>query len=302
MLKVFEYVAIIAAILFVVAVIGLIVMYSLQPSEEPKDQQHTKEHQAASNESEGGKSFWQRTTEDPVALFTFWVAIFTFALAAVAVGQYMLLVRAEYTSTQAANAARKSAEIAERALIAGQRAFVSVTSFKTVGLVDHKTGHVTHWSFAPVWTNAGNTPTRNMTNHVSLILFDGEMPEDWDFPDMWGPQTRQEERVPTPIGISPKNFIEGQVIKVPVKDIADVIAGKKWLYLWGWAAYSDVFPKTDRHITRFAVQIHIGGDPRAHDPKQISFDYLFIKKYNCSDEECDHQGRPASWVARSLVP
>jgi hypothetical protein len=201
------------------------------------------------------------------------------------------------TSSEAAN---KSAEIAERALVAGQRAFVSVASFRTVGLVDFKTGNITHWGFAPVWTNAGDTPTRNMKNHISVMYFVKEMPSAWDFPDLWPPNTPMEKRISTSLGISPKNFIHGQVIKIPVEEIEQVIAGKKSLYLWGWASYSDVFPETERHITRFAMQIHIGGDPHSKDPSQISFDYLNLSKYNCSDDECQQQGYPVDWAARQL--
>lgn len=200
----------------------------------------------------------------------------------------------------AATAAGKAANIAERALSAGQRAFVAFLTLNHAATINYKTNKVMQWSFVPTWRNAGNTPTRNLVTHDSLMIFDGEMPKDWDFPDIWAQQSIPEERVPTPLGISPQHTIFGEALGVPIEVMEDVIAHKKSLYMWGWTAYSDIFPETKRHITRFAVQIFIGGNP--HDIKRISFSYPFINQYNCSDEECDHQGYPASWNAKSLTP
>lgn len=286
--------ALIAAIVFVEWLVHL-----RQPPHEPRQQQETHDQPSVQTEREQRESYWQRTKKDPIAFYTLCLAIFTFVLSVVAVFQIRLMYRAEDTSTKAADAAEKAANIAERALIAGQRAFVAFLNLNSVASVNYKTNHVMHWSFSPIWKNAGDTPTRGMTTHVSIRIFDGELPKDWDFPDIWS-QSRPEDRVPIPLGISPQYSISGDPINVSLEDIDDVIAHKKSLYMWGWAAYSDVFPNTERHITRFAVQIHIGGNSR--DIKRSSINSPFIKQYNCSDEECDRQGYPASWEARSLPP
>lgn len=295
MLKVFEYSAIIAASIFAVALIGLVVLYSSQPPHEPQQQSA---HELLTGQQQRGhpESFWRRTMEDPIALYTLVLAIFTGLLALIAVLQIRLMNQAEYTSTQAANAAQKSAEIAERALIAGQRAFVAFSSVTTAAVVDHKTSQVIQWSLTPIWKNAGTTPTRNMTNHISLMAFAGELPKDWDFPDISSTSLSIE---PVPLGISPQNIINGEAVSVSCELMDEVILRKKVLYMWGWAAYSDVFPNTERHITRFAIQIQMGGNPR--DPQQISFNTPFHAKYNCSDEECATQGYPVSWKPRSVL-
>jgi hypothetical protein len=68
--------------------------------------------------------------------------------------------------------------------------------------------------------------------------------------------------------------------------------------MWGWATHNDVFPQTPIHVTRFAVQIVAGGDPT--DKDKMSFSFRFIHNYNCSDDECEHQGYPAWWKPREI--
>lgn len=191
--------------------------------------------------------------------------------------------------------ATSASEMATSATLKRQRAFVAFTSLEATVNKDYRTKRVTHWSFAPIWENAGDTPTRNMVVHVSIKPFDSELPEDWDFPDIW---SRPDERSRTPVGISPHHSITGEALGASIQLIDEVIAGTKFLYVWGWAAYSDIFPNTDRHITRFAVRVVIGGNAR--DPNNSSLRYPFVKKYNCSDEECADQNYPASWPARPL--
>jgi hypothetical protein len=77
------------------------------------------------------------------------------------------------------------------------------------------------------------------------------------------------------------------------QDILDIRAGKKFLYFLGWARYYDVFPNTKQHITRFGWNITPLGDPLAYVPvlpgqkEALTFPYLFLKKGNCADDECE---------------
>lgn len=233
----------------------------------------------------GGRGHWyDHITDGLIALFNGLLVLATIAL----------FISAE----KSADAAKKSAEIAERALIAGQRAFISV-SFDRTAIIDPETGKITAWSFTPVWYNAGDTPTREMQNHVNIRVFDGPLPNDWDFPDLWSANTNPDIRLPTPLGAAPKGAVSGQKVGISIDQMREIIAGPKRLYMWGWATYNDVFPKTPMHVTRFAIQILAGGDPSNKD--KISFEFPFIHKYNCSDEECEYQGYPASWKPREIT-
>jgi hypothetical protein len=135
-----------------------------------------------------------------------------------------------------------------------------------------------------------------MRSHVNIHPFDGEIPKDWDFPDLW--PTKADDHGAGALGLAPKQAVPGQALGMTVELLDEIISGRKQVLLWGWAEYKDVFPNTDKHITRFAVRIDAGGNPR--DPDRLFFSYSFLAKYNCSDEECAIQGLSAGWTPRIL--
>jgi hypothetical protein len=61
-------------------------------------------------------SFWQRTADDPVAIFTAVLATFTMILAGVSIVQIYFLTKADKTARISADAAKQSADVAERSL------------------------------------------------------------------------------------------------------------------------------------------------------------------------------------------
>jgi hypothetical protein len=319
MLEIAQKAAWVAAFAFVVTVWILMVTKASMPPDAQEQKQHLHQPGASNGESDpkamsqGVKregSRWSDVKEKAsqykdefiehverrekvyVALSSIAVAAFTFLLFAATV---FLFVSGE----KSADAAKKSAEIAERALIAGQRAFVSVY-FEASAHKSIQTGKITNWSFTPVWQNPGDTPTRDMQNHINIRRFDGPLPSDWNFPDLWDGGTSPEDRLSTPLGIAPKGNVRGQTVgNFSIDQMQEIIDGTRQLYMWGWATYNDVFPETSKHVTRFAVQILAGGDPT--DKDRTSFTFRFIRKYNCSDEECAHQGYPAEWAPRQMV-
>ena len=75
------------------------------------------------------------------------------------------------------------------------------------------------------------------------------------------------------------------------QDILDVQAGRKHLYLWGWAKYFDVFPGTREHITRFCWIVTPIGDPLAYDQnlkqgdtKLLVFNFIHNAEGNYADD------------------
>lgn len=199
---------------------------------------------------------------------------------------------------RAAEAATRSTEIAQQALIAGQRAFVSISSYNLQPVRELISGDIRGWRIGAVLQNTGNTPTRNMEIHVNSKTFDGQMPEAWDFPDLWGNMPK-EEWVPAPVGIAPKGTASSQFLDVEMTVIKEVINRVKSHYFWAWVTYNDVFPDTPRHVTRFAVNVVISGDPSSLD--KISFNLITLRKYNCTDEECTSQNWPAHWKGRDIA-
>jgi hypothetical protein len=49
---------------------------SLLQSYQPEQQQYSEQHETKEIKGEAGKSLWRRTTEDPVAFFTFWLVVY----------------------------------------------------------------------------------------------------------------------------------------------------------------------------------------------------------------------------------
>jgi len=299
MLKALTIAAVIGAFAFALSFVGLSAWRSFHAKDYQTNQQSGPEKTATNSGDPAPPIGAKESPEEAIARYNLWLMIFTGVLAFVALIQIAFLLNADRTSTVAANAANKSAEIAERALIAGQRAFISAY-FESVANKNIETNQITAWSFTPVWQNAGDTPTREMQNHISIKVFDGLLPSDWDFPDMWPANTATEDRVFTPLSAAPKGTVRGQSVGgLSLDQMRGIIAGEKSLYMWGWAAYRDVFPNTALHVTRFAVRIIVGGDPT--DATKISFTFQFTRRYNCSDEECEHQGYPATWTPRELT-
>ena len=74
-------------------------------------------YQPATQKTPNGKheeTLWERTTHDPIALYTFWLAIFTAGLTVASIWQGYFLVSADKNARIAANAARDTAKAAEK--------------------------------------------------------------------------------------------------------------------------------------------------------------------------------------------
>lgn len=94
------------------------------------DQRPSRQHEGGSEQQAEKvgppKSFMDRTLDDPTAFFTAALAFLTTILAGVGAVQIRYLVRADDTARMSANAARKAAEVAERTLVASNRAWLKV--------------------------------------------------------------------------------------------------------------------------------------------------------------------------------
>lgn len=124
--KILQLIVIISAIVCLIAIIGLIVIYSSQPAHKPSQQETSAEKPNKEQATKECETFWQRIISDPVAFITLFLAFATFLLAFSAFIQLNLMKRAEHIAKNTADAAKKSAEVAEKTLIATQRPWLSV--------------------------------------------------------------------------------------------------------------------------------------------------------------------------------
>ncbi|HWA91366.1 MAG TPA: hypothetical protein VG889_15125 [Rhizomicrobium sp.] len=132
------------------------------------------------------------------------------------------------------------------------------------------------WEFRPVWQNSGETQTKNMTTHVEHEFRDSPLPENFLFRDSTAAFAK--------MLIGPKSSANGGVTRVfTIQELTQIQNGERFLYLWGWVRYNDVFPGTREHITRYCVQVLVIGDPKRSD---CVFWFPFPNIGNCSDAEC----------------
>jgi hypothetical protein len=180
-----------------------------------------------------------------------------------------------------------------------QRAFVSISisqypEFSQITSPEGKP-KVGVWHFLPNWTNNGNTATKNMITHVSVYSFCGPLPKNYNFPDVF--LTGTEDVSPMPMDLPPKATNPGEPLEI---DPTNINYAQFWasdithfnLFIVGWATYNDAYSDT-LHVVRFAKRIFITGDTA--DPTKIGFSYIGTRDYNCTDEECNRQGFPATW-------
>lgn len=174
-------------------------------------------------------------------------------------------------------------------MVASQRAFVYCTSISPEWEINNTTGEY-DWKFRPTWHNSGDTPTKRLLMHTNSLLLDAPLRRDTllVYPTsqvgtgLLGPKaTGTGGGAPLGKAITPNDILEMQ-------------AGLAFLYVFGWARYSDVFPNTRPHITRFCYQMLVGGNPKTYSPAQIPgqpgfllFKSLHVGPGNCADEECE---------------
>jgi H+/gluconate symporter-like permease len=94
------------ASLFWIAVLGWQSSYSLPENEKQRCYEETKK---PGHKDEECKTFWERTTSDPIAFFTFTLSIVTLVLGAISVRQFHYLKRSDETARVTANAALRQA-------------------------------------------------------------------------------------------------------------------------------------------------------------------------------------------------
>lgn len=217
------------------------------------------------------------------------LAYYTKVLAWVAGLQFLALVGQVIFLRLAFRESKRAADIARDAMVAGERAFVFATQVNSFWELDQGTG-LYHWRFRPTWQNSGDTPTKIMTIHTECVLRDTPLPLGFNF-------NYPTNEIGTGGLIPPKITHMGGLVPrsaaISPQDILDVQAGRKYLYLWGWARYNDVFPGTPQHITRFCWSLVPVGDPRAYspgskpgDPGSLTFDFIYHAEGNCADDEC----------------
>jgi hypothetical protein len=209
-----------------------------------------------------------------------------------ALGALGTLIIAAFTCTLWIATSRQ-AELTREALVADQKAFIYANGIHPLWEVDKSTGQY-NWRFRVGIKNSGATPTKNLRVYCDCEIRNSLLPTGHRF---------QDQPLKELSGfIAPKGDITTQVAPldplpaISPQDIIDVENNRKHIYIWGYMKYSDVFPGTKPHITRFRWQITLLGDPLTYDPTAtgsppvpgtMTFGYVHAAEGNCADEECN---------------
>ena len=214
------------------------------------------------------KSFWERTTSDPVAMFTLVLAISTVGLWVATISLYRAGERQIAVAHTAANAAQKSAGVSERALIDLERAYIFVEKIDSNVAEFFNTNLAwTDGRYFPIFTlsavNLGRTPGNI---EFAVIYFDvfSQIPDEITqlHTVTANPHAESVEII---IGAD-KSFKFPQLVCTngfTHSHVKEMRAGASHLYCHGLFVYRDIF--NNSHTTKFCRRYLLGRDDWSPD-------------------------------------
>jgi hypothetical protein len=126
----------------------------------------------------------------------------------------------------------RQARLTKETLIADKRAFVFSTGCSQFWNLNKESGQY-DWNFRAQWQNSGDTPTKDMMMFAECEVRTSVLPPGFDFDRPTVP--------PATAFIAPKSSLGGGLVPTPGRaaispqDILDAQAGRKFIYMWGWA-------------------------------------------------------------------
>jgi hypothetical protein len=158
---------------------------------------------------------------------------------------------AAWAAQEAATVASKSLELSSAFLVPLQRAYVFVKdiSVERVGF---------HWQIAPIWTNSGNTPTRNLRFYSCWKgIAEQQLPDDFQYPAL---DDRGNVDPNPPVVISflgPHMELAGRRLLIPPTIAAQAERMETRIFVYGWAFYNDLLEGSAEYVTRYCYQIEV---------------------------------------------
>lgn len=207
-----------------------------------------------SNRSEPG-SFLEKTENDPVAVFTAVLALFTLVLAAVSIVQISFLTKADKTGRLAALAAKRAANAATlnaRAALGAELPIVSLSKI-SLALDDQGLrrvhGHPPKESVLSVdFKNFGRSPAEV----IGICI-------EWAVEKQLPPDPAYKSVSPYPPGtfIEPTNNVPNGPLKCPIKlkdnEVAEISDEVKFLWVFGFILFEDAIVGKS-HKMRFCAK------------------------------------------------
>ena len=142
-------------------------------------------------------------------------------------------------------AMRRLADTGDRNAVSVQRAFVYLDELRW--RVEGDNVRIT-----PAWANSGATPTRSMRISANWKASSGELAADFAY---------VYAKAPEPLFLGPHGRAEIGSVVIPLRDLEAAIDERVFLYVWGRAAYEDIFEGTKPHFFEFCHRVVVTGSP-----------------------------------------
>lgn len=153
--------------------------------------------------------------------------------------------------TQALENQTKLMASQDRLIKNSERAFIFVNSINCTFNPNQIAGDI-QWTIHVSFENFGNTPAKNMQVYTTLETTDDPLPDDFPFNESGNLNVRT---------LGPRG-VAITTVGTTGEKLHQVKIGKKHMYIWGWAKYSDILEGSATHVTTFCHKIIVNGDPR----------------------------------------
>lgn len=186
-------------------------------------------------------------------------------LVAIAAGLALAFVVQALYLAGGLRAMRRLAQTADRNAIAAQRAFIHLGEL--AWRVDGTNVRIT-----PAWVNTGTTPTRSMRISTNWKASAGELAADFAY---------IYTRPPEPLFLGPHGRAALGTVAIPMRDIEAAIDERVYLYVWGRAAYEDIFEGSKPHHFEFCHRVVVTGMP----PGSLTLAFVQHGLRNSTDQD-----------------
>jgi hypothetical protein len=232
--------------------------------------------------------------------FNAWLVWLNVGTVLVAMISVFVAIYQSYIAKRSASAdegATRAAIIANDTSIASQRAFLNYRSILPISsVIDSKTGMRRAIEFHPGWFNSGSTPALNARHYVGFHATDTKKTAGYKFPEVGDPK---DER---PFIVGPQESTQMVPMEIRLIDLERIGRGR-FIYIYGYVTYRDIFPGTKVRLTEFCHEL-VNVRNETSNKKPI-FDRSYLSDpsenvnaitvdcgwYSCYDEDCPDYAR-----------
>lgn len=208
-----------------------------------------------------------------------------------AIGTAALVVTIVYTSkataaaVEAARAADHAVALARETAGRELRPYMAFDDL-TMAYQSGDDGRAISWRVRVEWINTGATPAINVRAKTNHILVEGDLPDNFDFPD------RPMNEAVGVVGREKK--FRSPTADMTLEQVADVLGGRFRLFVWSWVEYEGFEgPRGFRSEWHSEISLWGVSDPADTELKNES---LLRSRFNGTDNRC-HRPPPGSLAA-----